>query len=568
LIGSKGLGELTHPAWVLSPWGWLLLTLSGLAMGISLLRPSLGQALSALALSAASALAVLYAQNRWLIAKQPKLAPAFFLSQSGDRLAKAGLKERVALFETLQEFPSRFARQSVALFFLGSAPAVALAAFSFNDPSVTSHRLFRLFLLEAVLGAFLYGAVYVEAGQYLSRRLAELHARHDWSDLFRKAGANRNWKAWGFHEHGALVGLWFFLLSLQAMVTATESGGVDRTVTTTVVCGLCSFVLFARLWYLNRSLVRNCLTSIAEAIDSFGLAASRRTLPLSASPLLSCFAAAFNTLSDRIRSYEEEIGGWVFHQAEESRERAVGEFSSVIVHDLAAPLHVLSFCIDQLNESPERVQDPEYLAQLKRNRDRAVDLVNSWKAYLRNPATEPLGTDFHQAYRHALQLLSVRFLPRDLSRVRFEADPRLKGLLLGVSQSDLIHILSHLLANSVHNLLTHQVPGPRIEIDCLDAGGDRIVVGVRDNGTGLDAARFEQLTAFSYSPKKVGLSEEGMGLRLVRRLVERYAGTLTAEKFSEGSGTEVRLGLPRAAQNQLEWERVKSHDAKEHHLDT
>lgn len=101
-------------------------------------------------------------------------------------------------------------------------------------------------------------------------------------------------------------------------------------------------------------------------------------------------------------------------------------------------------------------------------------------------------------------------------------------------------VFSNLLGNALH-YLRPGVPG-RIEI-----GGERRAQGaeywVRDNGSGLSAAAQERLFRHfqRFHPKMA--EGEGMGLAIVKRLVERHGGRVWAES-EEGKGSTFHFTLP------------------------
>lgn len=84
---------------------------------------------------------------------------------------------------------------------------------------------------------------------------------------------------------------------------------------------------------------------------------------------------------------------------------------------------------------------------------------------------------------------------------------------------------------------------PRIEIDAtLD--GDHVLCHVRDNGSGIDPR---------YHDKVFGLFERldtehegtGIGLALVKRIVEFHGGRIWVESEGAGRGSTFRMRLPR-----------------------
>src|SRR5690606_16647765 len=117
---------------------------------------------------------------------------------------------------------------------------------------------------------------------------------------------------------------------------------------------------------------------------------------------------------------------------------------------------VVHFCAQQLKEEPEKAFDPRYLEQLSTSGERALELINALKSYLRAPAPNAEARSvFVEANSYVAKMLATQFHARGVNRVRISVDPALETLQLRVNRPDLIHILLNLQANSLENMLSH-----------------------------------------------------------------------------------------------------------------
>jgi signal transduction histidine kinase len=304
-----------------------------------------------------------------------------------------------------------------------------------------------------------------------------------------------------------------------------------------------------RIWRLSRGYFMGGLQQIFLAFETFDPKGTGNIgLPLHTSAILARFENVFNSLVFRIRGYEMELANWVFRQTEQSRYLAIGEMAALLVHDLSSPMHVMRFCLDELREDPSKFSNPKYIQFLTRAEQQCSEMVGSLKAYVRNPDDKKKIIQFGEAYKDIYSILKVQFHTRGLSKINFEIDPTLETLLIKVNRTDFMQILLNLLQNSVANMLDHNAENPKIAIS-LEAtqslNSQDAILFITDNGTGLSPQEFERLTAMMHDYQGSTDGRKGLGMRLIRRLVERYGGDLSVLQPSAGVGTCFRLKLPK-----------------------
>ncbi|VTR92859.1 multi-sensor hybrid histidine kinase : Multi-sensor hybrid histidine kinase OS=Nitrosospira multiformis (strain ATCC 25196 / NCIMB 11849) GN=Nmul_A2207 PE=4 SV=1: Response_reg: PAS_9: PAS: PAS_3: PAS_3: PAS_3: PAS_4: PAS_9: GAF: HisKA: HATPase_c: Response_reg [Gemmata massiliana] len=124
--------------------------------------------------------------------------------------------------------------------------------------------------------------------------------------------------------------------------------------------------------------------------------------------------------------------------------------------------------------------------------------------------------------------------------LRMPAEP----LTLNVDRTRLVQVL----ANLLNNAAKYTLPGGRIVLSAR-RGGDDAVIQVADTGVGIPA---EMLPKVFEMFAQVGTSLErsqgglGIGLTLVKRLVEMHGGSVRAESPGPGRGSTFTVRLPLA----------------------
>jgi len=109
--------------------------------------------------------------------------------------------------------------------------------------------------------------------------------------------------------------------------------------------------------------------------------------------------------------------------------------------------------------------------------------------------------------------------------------------------------LTQVFSNLLSNAAKYTEPGGRIELE-ISRQADEVVAAVSDTGIGIPAHELPRVfELFSQVPEHRGLAAGGMGigLSLVRRLVEMHRGSVSAMSPGAAGGSTFTVRLPRVA---------------------
>ena len=268
--------------------------------------------------------------------------------------------------------------------------------------------------------------------------------------------------------------------------------------------------------------------------------------PTSSRNLLSAIRTA---LRARLRQYQMRDQVVALRAAEialRNSDRRKDEFLAMLAHELRNPLapirtaaDLLPFIVpagDQRVDTTVRVVKRQ-VAQLARLVDDLLDVsrITHGRIQLRQEVIE-LSSVLAQA------LESVDSLMRD-KRHQVLQEPHPPALHVQGDRARLVQCVSNVLANAAK----YTDPGGTIRIG-LQQQGQRAVIWVEDDGMGMSADMLSKIfDLFVQSERSLARAQGGLGigLSIVRRLVEMHSGEV--EAFSEGSGHgsrfEIRLPL-------------------------
>lgn len=113
------------------------------------------------------------------------------------------------------------------------------------------------------------------------------------------------------------------------------------------------------------------------------------------------------------------------------------------------------------------------------------------------------------------------------------------------------HRLTQVVSNLLSNAAKYTPPGGKIEVSVSEIGDDRVRISVKDNGRGIDPKHqgqiFDLFNQGSSGPKE-GL---GIGLTLVKSLVEMHGGRISVASEGEGLGSQFMIEMPEVRKSRL-----------------
>lgn len=224
-------------------------------------------------------------------------------------------------------------------------------------------------------------------------------------------------------------------------------------------------------------------------------------------------------------------------ELEHERER-LAFFNRLLRHDLLNGLDLVRARIDIV----ERYADPEAADHVATIRDRTDDLLDLVQD-MRSLMQAVVGTDDHELA--PVDLGAVLDAEVERARRAFDdAEFRIEGHIDDAGEV----LADDLLAEAFQNLLVNAVrhndaATPRVTV-AVDAGESAATIRIADNGPGIPDEIVDSV--FEEGVKGPDSPGTGIGLHLVREIVDAYDGTITVEDRAP-TGTVFAVSLPRPA---------------------
>ena len=223
----------------------------------------------------------------------------------------------------------------------------------------------------------------------------------------------------------------------------------------------------------------------------------------------------------------------------ESSERhlAVGEMTAGLVHDFSNVLNAISEAVHVLETDGQGSErDRTLLGVIHNAVRRGGETVNNVRKYLVGKRVPPSQINLCQLLDEVLELTNPA--------LRTHA-----GILVVRETQDCDEVqanadeLRRALTNLVLNALDAMPERGTLTVGCRQKGG-RVVVSIKDTGTGISAEAQSKIFSAYFTTKSKGM---GLGLAGARRAIEAQGGNICFESLP-GRGTTFYVTLPTRAE--------------------
>jgi len=222
------------------------------------------------------------------------------------------------------------------------------------------------------------------------------------------------------------------------------------------------------------------------------------------------------------------------------------QFFTNITHDLRSPLTLIISPVEKLlkSASPNSAQHHQ-LSLIKKNADRLLKLIDQILEFRKvEQGTKKLETDrcdlvalinnLHQSWQEWAQK----------KKIRFSFLSRFDKFYSWVDADVIEKILHNLLSNAFK--FTPEYGNIDIVLD-IDRKSKEVRIEVRDNGAGIDKKEQPYIFNRFYQSPNYSSNGTGIGLALVKSLVEIHHGTLSIDsQVGKGSSFIVKFPLGRS----------------------
>lgn len=200
-------------------------------------------------------------------------------------------------------------------------------------------------------------------------------------------------------------------------------------------------------------------------------------------------------------------------------------------HQLGTPISSLSAWVDYMKEAPkDAFNNEQFVEEIEKDVNRLSLIAERFSKIGSKPDLKPLNI------KDTLEKTMAYMQKRSSSRVKFVFETEESDLQFNINES----LFNWVIENLVNNAIDAMSGEGQITLRSFHTGGHTII-DIIDTGKGIAKHQLETVFQPGFSTKKRGW---GLGLSLVKRIIENYHKGRIFVKESSEKGTCFRIELP------------------------
>jgi nitrogen fixation/metabolism regulation signal transduction histidine kinase len=287
-------------------------------------------------------------------------------------------------------------------------------------------------------------------------------------------------------------------------------------------------VAFALAYFLA-SYITKSLKTISDKINETSLNQKNEKIVIEAnSREINSLISAYNQMVDQLEESATML-------AQSEREQAWREMAKQVAHEIKNPLTPMRLTVQNFQRKFD-ADDPnlkqkldDYTKTLIQQIDTMSSVASAFSNFASMPAQQNESLNVVDVVELALDIFNEDF-------IHFESNK--EEITAKLDRTQLIRIITNLVKNAIQSIPDEQ-EFKQILVS-VNEHNEHVLIQVEDNGTGIEFEDRDHVFEPKFTTKTSGM---GLGLGIIKNIIENYKGTITFET-ELGKGTTFTVSLP------------------------
>lgn len=281
--------------------------------------------------------------------------------------------------------------------------------------------------------------------------------------------------------------------------------------------------------FLLSKYITKSLKTISDKINTTRLEKRNQKIMIDdTSEEISTLVTSYNSMIDELEESAIQL-------ARSEREQAWREMAKQVAHEIKNPLTPMRLTVQNF----QRKFDPsdaqihskldEYSKTLIQQIDTMSFIASAFSNFAKMPAQQNETLNVVSIVKLALEIFNEDY-------IIFSADA--EEIIAKLDRTQLIRVVTNLVKNAIQAMPENEIP--KIEVSVF-AKERYVVITVTDNGSGVAEENIDKIFEPKFTTKTSGM---GLGLAMVKNIVETYNGTITFTSKKD-MGTTFKVMFPK-----------------------
>lgn len=287
-------------------------------------------------------------------------------------------------------------------------------------------------------------------------------------------------------------------------------------------------IAFALAYFLA-SYITKSLKTISDKINETSLNQKNEKIVIEAnSREINSLINAYNQMVDKLEESATML-------AQSEREQAWREMAKQVAHEIKNPLTPMRLTVQSFqrkfdgNDPNLKQKLDDYSKTLIQQIDTMSAVASAFSNFASMPAQQNETLNVVEVVEFSLDIFNEDF-------IRFESNS--EEIITVMDRTQLIRIITNLVKNAIQAIPEEQEN--KAVLVSVNAEEDHVIIAVKDNGIGINTENTERIFEPKFTTKTSGM---GLGLGIIKNIIENYKGTITFES-EPGNGSTFMVSLP------------------------
>ncbi|NMH25741.1 sensor histidine kinase [Flavobacterium solisilvae] len=288
-------------------------------------------------------------------------------------------------------------------------------------------------------------------------------------------------------------------------------------------------IAFALAYFLA-SYITKSLKTISDKINETSLNQKNEKIVIEAnSREINSLINAYNQMVDKLEESASKL-------AQSEREQAWREMAKQVAHEIKNPLTPMRLTVQSFQRKFD-ANDPnlkqkldDYTKTLIQQIDTMTSVASAFSNFASMPAQQNETLNVVEVVEFSLDIFNEDF-------IQFKSEKQ--EIIAVLDRTQLIRIITNLVKNAIQSIPEEQ--DLKVVLVSVNEKETMVEITVTDNGIGIEEINREKIFEPKFTTKNSGM---GLGLGIIKNIIENYKGTITFET-ELGKGTTFTVSLPK-----------------------